>query len=154
VLAVAFLLQRFVGEIDPRYRESAEDTLVESVNRIASVVQTHLRDGAIEVEPLCPVFRDLYGRTLNARIYTVDEARGEARARVRRARVGALRLRRAARGRQLFGVARRRAHAGRPLRRAHHGGSARPARDRTRAARARASGSRSCGRSRNCTTVK
>lgn len=79
LLAVAVLLQRFVGEIDPRYRESAEDTLVETANLIASLVQTHVRDGAIDVEPLRPVFRDLYGRTFGARIYTVEKERAEMR---------------------------------------------------------------------------
>lgn len=79
LLAVVFLLQRFVGEIDPRYRESAEDTLVETANLVAALAQTHVRDGAIDVEPLRPVFRDLYGRTVNARIYTVDKQRVEMR---------------------------------------------------------------------------
>jgi two-component system sensor histidine kinase CreC len=79
LLAVLFLLQRFVGEIDPRYRESAEDTMVETANLVASLVQTHVHDGALDVEPLRPVFRDLYGRTINARIYTVDKVRAEMR---------------------------------------------------------------------------
>lgn len=79
LLAVVFLLQRFLGEIDPRYRESAEDTMVETANLVAAVVQSHVRDGAIDVDPLRPVFRDLYGRTLGARIYTVDKQRVEMR---------------------------------------------------------------------------
>lgn len=78
-LAVALLLYRFAAEIDPRYRESAEDSMVETANLVASLLQQDIRDGRIDVERLRPVFRDLYGRTLAARIYAVDKSRVEMR---------------------------------------------------------------------------
>src|SRR5512140_2966016 len=71
VLAVALLLYRFVAEIDPRYRESAEDALAETAHLVASLVQQDVRDGSIDTSRLGPVFRELYSRELDARIYSV-----------------------------------------------------------------------------------
>ena len=57
VLAVAFLLYRFVAEIDPRYRESAEDSLVETAQLLASLLEQQMSDETIDVARLRPLFR-------------------------------------------------------------------------------------------------
>jgi two-component system sensor histidine kinase CreC len=79
VLAVTFLLYRFVAEIDPRYRESAEDSLVETAHVLAALVQQDMVDGKIDVARLRPVFREVYGRKFDAKIYGVRKTRVDMR---------------------------------------------------------------------------
>jgi two-component system sensor histidine kinase CreC len=79
VLAVAFLLYRFVGEIDPRHRESAEDTLVETANLLAAQLEQDVVDGRIDVARLRPAFAALHARPLDAQIYTVRKTRVDLR---------------------------------------------------------------------------
>ncbi|PSJ19335.1 two-component system sensor histidine kinase CreC, partial [Halomonas sp. ND22Bw] len=43
---IAFLLYRVVSDIDPRYRESAEESLVESSQLMASLVEQDVIAGA------------------------------------------------------------------------------------------------------------
>jgi two-component system sensor histidine kinase CreC len=79
VLAVAFLLYRFVAEIDPRYRESAEDSLVETAHLLASLVEQQMSDETIDVARLRPLFREIYSRDFEARIYGVKKTRVDLR---------------------------------------------------------------------------
>jgi two-component system sensor histidine kinase CreC len=79
VLAVAFLLYRFVAEIDPRYRESAEDSLVETAHLLASLVEQQMSDETIDVARLRPLFREIYSRRIDARIYGVAKTRVDLR---------------------------------------------------------------------------
>ena len=44
---LAFMLYSVVADIDPRYRESAEDSLVESSQLLASLVEQDIKGGAI-----------------------------------------------------------------------------------------------------------
>ncbi|MEO8080432.1 MAG: two-component system sensor histidine kinase CreC [Caldimonas sp.] len=78
-LGVAFLMFRQLGDIDPRYRESAEESLVETAQLMASLVEESSRDGALRVEALEPVFRSLYARRFSADIYGVEKTRVELR---------------------------------------------------------------------------
>jgi two-component system, OmpR family, sensor histidine kinase CreC len=86
VLAVAFLLHRFVAEIDPRYRESAEDSLVETANLLASLVEQQMSDETIDVARLRPLFRELYSRQFEAQVYGVKKTRVDMRVYVTDAR--------------------------------------------------------------------
>lgn len=86
VLAVAFLLYRFVAEIDPRYRESAEDSLVETAHLIASLIEQQMSDETIDVARLRPLFREIYSRRIDAQIYGVRKNRVEMRVYVTDAR--------------------------------------------------------------------
>lgn len=79
VLAVSFLLYRFVAEIDPRYRESAEDSLVETAHVLAALAQQDLQDGKIDVARLRPLFREVYSRKFDAQIYGVRKTRVDLR---------------------------------------------------------------------------
>jgi len=78
-LGVAFLMYRQLGDIDPRYRESAEESLVDTAQLMASLVEHASRDGTLRVEALEPVFRSLYARRFSAHIYGVEKTRVELR---------------------------------------------------------------------------
>jgi len=81
-LGVAFLMYRQLADIDPRYRESAEESLVETAQLLAALIEHASPDGALQVEALEPVFRTLYARRFKADIYGVEKTRVELRATV------------------------------------------------------------------------
>jgi two-component system, OmpR family, sensor histidine kinase CreC len=81
-LGVAFLMYRQLADIDPRYRESAEESLVETAQLLAALIEHASPDGVLRVETLEPVFRTLYARRFNADIYGVEKTRVELRATV------------------------------------------------------------------------
>lgn len=81
-LGVAFLMYRQLGDIDPRYRESAEESLVETAQLLAALVEEASPDGTLRVESLQPVFRTLYARRFKADIYGIEKTRVELRATV------------------------------------------------------------------------
>jgi two-component system sensor histidine kinase CreC len=72
-LGVGFLMYRLLADIDPRYRESAEESLVETAHLIAAVVEQHSAEGHIDAESLRPVFRNLYARSFSARIFDFEK---------------------------------------------------------------------------------
>src|SRR5690242_14737270 len=78
-LGVAFLMVRQLGDIDPRYRESAEDSLVETAQLMASLVENASPDGALHVDALAPLFRTVYARNFVADIYGIEKTRVELR---------------------------------------------------------------------------
>ena len=53
-IGVALLMWRLLGDIDPRYRESAEESLVETAHLMASLVEQQSPDGAIDPALLKP----------------------------------------------------------------------------------------------------
>ncbi len=76
---IAFLLYRVVSDIDPRYRESAEESLVETSQLVASLVEQDVIAGAINTARLEPLFRTLYAREFSAQIYNLHKNRVELR---------------------------------------------------------------------------
>ena len=78
-LGVAFLMYRQLGDIDPRYRESTEDSLVETAQLMASLVESASPDGALHVDALEPLFRTVYARRFVADIYGIEKTRVELR---------------------------------------------------------------------------
>jgi two-component system, OmpR family, sensor histidine kinase CreC len=78
-LGVAFLMYRQLGDIDPRYRESAEDSLVDTAQLMAALVENASSGGELRVDGLEPVFRSLYQRRFSADIYGVEKTRVELR---------------------------------------------------------------------------
>lgn len=76
---IAFLLYRVLADLDPRYRESAEESLVETSQLVATLVEQDVRDGAIDVSRLRPLFRDLYARRFDARIFSLTKQKVELR---------------------------------------------------------------------------
>lgn len=79
VLGVAFLLYRIVADLDVRYRESAEESLVETSHLLASLIEADVVGGQIHTDNLRPAFQTLYGRQFNAQIYALQKTRVELR---------------------------------------------------------------------------
>ena len=79
-LGVGLLMYRLLADIDPRYRESAEESLVETAHLLASEVEQHSADGRIDAESLRPVFRSLYARSFSARIFDFEKTGVELQA--------------------------------------------------------------------------
>ena len=78
-VGVAFLMYRQLGDIDPRYRESAEESLVETAQLLAAFVEQASVDGALQTDALKPVFQSVYARRFKAEIFGFDKTRVELR---------------------------------------------------------------------------
>jgi two-component system sensor histidine kinase CreC len=76
------VMYRLLGDIDPRYRESAEDSLVETAHLLAAQIEQSSRDGVLQPDNLRPVFQALYAHRFEADIYGVKKNRVELRATV------------------------------------------------------------------------
>jgi two-component system sensor histidine kinase CreC len=76
---IAFLLYRVVTDLDPRYRESAEESLVETAHLMATLVEQNSRGGAIDTARLEPLFKAVYARDFEARIFSLTKRRVELR---------------------------------------------------------------------------
>jgi two-component system, OmpR family, sensor histidine kinase CreC len=78
-LGVGALMYRLLIDIDPRYLESAEESLVETTHLLAATVEQQSRDGALNTEALRPVFESLSERRFKATIYGFEKTRVEMR---------------------------------------------------------------------------
>ena len=78
-LGVALLLYRVMTDLDPRFRESAEELLVDTANLLASLIETDIRDGVFHPARMRPAFQDMYARRFAARIYTVTKTQADLR---------------------------------------------------------------------------
>lgn len=76
---IAFLMYRVVADIDPRYRESAEESLVETSHLLASMIEQDLVDDTIDTPRLQQLFRTLYARPFSAQIFSLNKTRVELR---------------------------------------------------------------------------
>jgi two-component system sensor histidine kinase CreC len=73
VAAVAFLLYRISLDIDPRYRESAEESLVDTANLLATLLERQAYAGIIQTEELERTLQHLARRPLDARIFQIQK---------------------------------------------------------------------------------
>ncbi|HEU0204036.1 MAG TPA: histidine kinase dimerization/phospho-acceptor domain-containing protein, partial [Burkholderiaceae bacterium] len=73
--AVAFLLQRVVSDLDPRYRESAEESLVDTANLLAALLERGVYDGIVPTDGLERTLADLSQRQLQARIFDIEKTK-------------------------------------------------------------------------------
>jgi len=79
-IGVALLMWRLLADIDPRYRESAEESLVETAHLIAAQIEQRTSaDGSLDTAALVPLFRDLYAREIDAEIFGFRKTRIELR---------------------------------------------------------------------------
>ncbi len=78
-VGVVMLMVRLLADIDPRYRESAEESLVETAHLIATLVEQQSSAGTLVAEPLRPVFRALYSRSFTATIFGFEKTGVELR---------------------------------------------------------------------------
>ncbi len=76
---ISFMLYRVLADLDPRYRESAEESLVETAQLMASLVEQDARDSAIDTARLEPLFKSVYAREFEAHIFSVTKRRVEMR---------------------------------------------------------------------------
>jgi two-component system, OmpR family, sensor histidine kinase CreC len=76
---IGFVLYRVLADLDPRYRESAEESLVETAQLMASLVEQDLKDGAIDVARLPALFKSVYARPFEAQIFSMTKNRVELR---------------------------------------------------------------------------
>ena len=77
---VGLLMYRLLADIDPRYRESAEESLVETAHLLAAQVEQSTVEGRFDAEALRPVFRALYSRSFSARIFGFEKTGVELQA--------------------------------------------------------------------------
>jgi two-component system sensor histidine kinase CreC len=78
-LGVAYLMYRMSADIDPRYKESAEESLVDTANLLAALIEHDIASGEFRPGKLRPTFDALYERRLRARIYEVEKTRVDLR---------------------------------------------------------------------------
>jgi two-component system sensor histidine kinase CreC len=78
-IGVGLLMYRQLEDIDPRYRESAEENLVDTAQLMATLIEGTSRDGTLQVDALGPVFQALYARRFKADIYGFEKTRVELR---------------------------------------------------------------------------
>jgi two-component system sensor histidine kinase CreC len=76
---VAYLLYRVSADLDPRYQESAEESLVETAHLLASFIEADIKDGQLDRERLRQVIDNLYQRRFKAKIYSIDKTRVDLR---------------------------------------------------------------------------
>ncbi|HEY6513575.1 MAG TPA: two-component system sensor histidine kinase CreC [Burkholderiaceae bacterium] len=82
-LGVGLLMWRLLADIDPRYRESAEESLVETAHLMAALVEQRSGSGVpLDTAWLEPLFRDLYERRFEAEIFGVRKESVDVRATV------------------------------------------------------------------------
>jgi two-component system sensor histidine kinase CreC len=70
VVGIAFVLYRVVSDIDPRYRESAEESLVETSQLLATLVEQDVRDGTLDTTRLDTLFKAAMPAALRRRFST------------------------------------------------------------------------------------
>jgi two-component system, OmpR family, sensor histidine kinase CreC len=71
--AVAFLLYRVTADIDPRYRESAEESLVDTANLLATLLERNTFNGVIPTDDLERTLKHLAQRPIYARIFDIEK---------------------------------------------------------------------------------
>jgi len=80
-IGVGVLMWRLLADIDPRYRESAEESLVETAHLMATMLEQR-GTAALDTAWLEPLFRDLYAKRFEANIFGIKKESVELRATV------------------------------------------------------------------------
>jgi len=73
IAAVVFLLYRISLDIDPRYRESAEESLVDTANVLATLLERQAYNGVIQTDELERTLQHVAKRPLNAKIFAIEK---------------------------------------------------------------------------------
>ncbi|MBK6614918.1 two-component system sensor histidine kinase CreC [Ottowia sp.] len=79
-LGMAALLYQLLADLDPRYRESAEEGLIETAQLMATVIEQEVEQGALPTDRIAAIFRDVYARRFSAQVYQLHKTRVELRA--------------------------------------------------------------------------
>jgi len=75
IAAVVLLVYRVSLDLDPRYRESAEESLVDTANLLATLLERQAYSGVIQTEELERTLQQLVTRPLSARIFNVEKTK-------------------------------------------------------------------------------
>ena len=78
-LGIAGLMFRVARDLDTHYREAAEESLVETSQMLASLVEQDAHDGVLDTARLGSVFKSLYARSFSAQIYSMTKTKVELR---------------------------------------------------------------------------
>lgn len=78
-IGVTFVLYRIIADLDPRYRESAEESMIDTAHAIATVVALDIEDGIIHPERLRRGLTGLYTRRFDAEIFGVRKTQVDLR---------------------------------------------------------------------------
>lgn len=78
-LGVGSLLYTVAAGLDTRYRESAEETLVDTAYMLAALIETDNSESLIDSTRLSHLFASLYSRTFTAQIYAITKHRVDLR---------------------------------------------------------------------------
>jgi two-component system sensor histidine kinase CreC len=73
IAAVSLLLYRVSLDIDPRYRESAEESLIDTANLLATLLERQAYAGVIQTEELERTLDHVGRRPLDARIFQIEK---------------------------------------------------------------------------------
>ncbi|MFZ2307865.1 MAG: two-component system sensor histidine kinase CreC [Rhodoferax sp.] len=79
-IGIAAVLYLVVTDIDPRYRESAEESLVETSQVLATLVELDVQGGVIDTARLDTLFKAVYARSFEAQIFSVNKTKVDLRA--------------------------------------------------------------------------
>ena len=74
-----YLVNRSVAELRPRYLESMEESLVDTVNLLATVIERDVGDGPIDAFKVNQLFRSAFARRFYARIFSLLKVRVDLR---------------------------------------------------------------------------
>lgn len=74
---MAAVPHRVVSDPDPRYRESAEESLVETSQLLATLIEQDVRNGAIDNTRMDNLFKAAYARKFSAQIFSVNKTKLE-----------------------------------------------------------------------------
>lgn len=74
-LGIGFLLHRVAADFDTRYRESAEESLVDTAHLLAAVIETDMQAENIDPTDLADALRTAYRKRFEAKIYGLSKTR-------------------------------------------------------------------------------
>jgi len=73
--AIGVLLYRVAADFDPRYRESAEESLVDTANLLATLLERRTYSGVIPTDELERTLKELTRRPVYARIFDIEKTK-------------------------------------------------------------------------------
>ena len=86
LIGVGWLVYRLSMDLDWRYRESAEEALIETAHLAAALIEQDVRQGVLPVDRVDALFRDLQTRPLSAQVFGLHKTQVHLRAYVTDAR--------------------------------------------------------------------
>lgn len=70
---VAWLLYGIISDLEPRYREAAEEPLIDTSRVLAALLATDIHDGVIDPGRFRAAFKDVYRQRFKAQVYALQK---------------------------------------------------------------------------------